>query len=50
MVYLEHCLGPLDVEKNVREGPDGVCVPPHHHVRETKAAKVSLKDYEVLTL
>ena len=28
----EHGLGPLDVQQNVRERPDGVSVAPHHHV------------------
>ena len=29
---LEVGLGPLDVEQDVGEHPDGVSVPPHHHV------------------
>ena len=30
----EHRLGPLHVEQDVREGPDGIGVTPHHHVGE----------------
>ncbi len=37
--YLEHLLSPLDVQENVGEGPDGVRVPPHHHVGKSRINK-----------
>jgi hypothetical protein len=38
--YLEHLLSPLDVQQNVGEGPDGVRVPPHHHVGKSRIKKI----------
>lgn len=29
---LEHRLSSLNIEQDVREGSDGVLVPPHHHI------------------
>jgi len=37
--YLEHLLSPLDVQQNVGECPDGVRVPPHHHVGKSRINK-----------
>ncbi len=40
-LYLEHLLSPLDVQQNVGEGPDGVRVPPHHHVGKSRINKIT---------
>ena len=43
---LEHGLGPLDVEKDVSEGPDGISITSHHHVGKAETSYASLNSRE----